>query len=275
MTNWPPGTRLRCTKARNAGVIRRRMVFSASPIRLRVVHVDLGDRRGAHEPFQELVAAAHRKTDVGQSALIGPPRRIPNHHGQDVQSQMICLRPPQGTADHEPPVAAAEIQNERRPPTKESGPVQRPGVRELLEGRLGPLLRRQNHAGDRHAKLGFRVARVGHENGCPLVPGHRVEECWCRGPTAGHRLGGLPPATAPCRRSAGTSRSSIRPCRTTRSTRRRSTKEVRPNTVRPRYCSARDFLAEKEIVLARGLLAFSTITGSLSRWQEQVMVDER
>ena len=41
------------------------------------------------------------------------------------------------------------------------------------------------------------------------------------------------------------------------------------------YCSARDLLAEKTFLLARGLLAFSTITQSLSRWQEEVMVDER
>src|SRR5262249_32639443 len=68
--------------------------------------------------------------------------------------------PPDGAAEQEPPVAAAEVHDQRRGAAEERGEVERPLGGQLLEGRVGPQGRVEDLAGEGNAEPALDLARA-------------------------------------------------------------------------------------------------------------------
>src|SRR5205085_2219468 len=79
-------------------------------------------------------------------------RGVANDDGQHVDPEVVERRAPDGAADEEAPVAAADIDDEGRGSAKEGGQVERPLGGELFERRLRPEGWIEYLAGDRHAE---------------------------------------------------------------------------------------------------------------------------
>ena len=103
---------------------------------------------------KQLPAVAGGEADVGEAALVGTAGRVTQDEGQDVDAEVVMLGPPNGAAEQEPAVAAAEIENDRGLPAEERFPVE-PAGRQLLEGGLGPERRVENLTGDGNAEFTF------------------------------------------------------------------------------------------------------------------------
>ena len=124
-------------------------------IGLGVVEVDLLDARRRRVPLEEGLGVLDGEPGVMQAALIGPAGRVPDHHGQDVDGEMVAIRPAQGAQEREPAVAAAEVQDDRCLPAEDRRPVERPGPGQPLDRRPRPLRLREDSPGDRDAQLVF------------------------------------------------------------------------------------------------------------------------
>src|SRR5207247_11122167 len=85
-------------------------------------------------------------------ALVAAPRGVANHHRQDVDAEVIVVAPPDGAANQETPVAAAEVEDQRRLAAEQLFQVEQ-SVRQLLQGGLRPRGRVEDLAGHRHAEL--------------------------------------------------------------------------------------------------------------------------
>ena len=51
---------------------------------------------------------------VAQAALVAAPRGVADDDGQDVEAEVVVVRPPDGTADQEAAIAAAEGEDDGR-----------------------------------------------------------------------------------------------------------------------------------------------------------------
>src|SRR5438105_3434570 len=118
---------------------------------------------------------------------------------------MVVVRPPDGAADQEAPVAAANVDDDRGAAPEKGGPVERPLTptplprgergrgegRQFLESGPRPLLRRQDFARDGDAELALDAA-VAHEGivagpqantssiTSPPLTVTRSSRLWCR-----------------------------------------------------------------------------------------------
>src|SRR5581483_9461417 len=73
---------------------------------------------------------------------------------------MVEIRPPHGTTEQEPTVAATNIDNQRGVAAEERWQVQRALGGQLLEGGLCPLGRIKDLTGERNAKLALDMATL-------------------------------------------------------------------------------------------------------------------
>src|SRR5581483_4225807 len=90
--------------------------------------------------------------------LIRSPCSVANHDRQNVDAQMIVIRSPHCAADQEAPVAATEIDDQRRRTAEQGGQIQRSLYRQFLEGGLRPLAGNEDLAGERYAEFAFDVS---------------------------------------------------------------------------------------------------------------------
>src|SRR5260221_8826570 len=79
-----------------------------------------------------------REANIGETALIGPACGITQDERENVHADVVVARPPDGTADQESSVAAAEVYHQRGAAGKEGFRVQRAFGWELFEGGSRP-----------------------------------------------------------------------------------------------------------------------------------------
>src|SRR5437763_1413217 len=129
--------------------------------------MDLGDAARLDPALEEFSTAGDRETEVDEAALVTAAGGVADDDGQDVHADVVVVRPPDGAADQEPAVAAAEVEDDRRPAAEELFPIQPPIGGKLLEGGLGPERRVEDFAGDGDAELALDAAAGvvgGHTN---------------------------------------------------------------------------------------------------------------
>src|SRR5262249_26841935 len=90
---------------------------------------------------------------VREPALVAAPGRVANDHRQQIDAKVIVVGPPDGAADQEPPVAAAQVEDERRVPAEQGVEVEAAVGGGVLQCRLRPPGRIAGFAGDGHANL--------------------------------------------------------------------------------------------------------------------------
>ncbi len=78
-------------------------------VRLRMVTVNLSHAARRDMIPHEFRGVAHRESEVAEAALVASSCGVANHHGQNVQTEMIVRRPPNRTADGESSVAASQV----------------------------------------------------------------------------------------------------------------------------------------------------------------------
>src|SRR5258708_1878839 len=81
-------------------------------IRLRMIAVNLRHASGREVVVDKALPVAHRKSKIGNPALIAASRGITNDDRKHIDAQMIVVRPQTRAADQEAPVAAAEVEND-------------------------------------------------------------------------------------------------------------------------------------------------------------------
>src|SRR5690349_11032194 len=63
-------------------------------------------------------------------------------------------------SEQETTIAATDIEHSRRIAPEQLSKIEWASLRQAFERRLGPLLSRQNHAGERYTELDFRLSRL-------------------------------------------------------------------------------------------------------------------
>ena len=129
-------------------------------VRLGMIQVNLGDGGVANVGGKEGLGVLHGVTNMVQPTLIGAAGRIANHHGQDVDGEMVQLWAGQSAAQGESAIAAAQIQDDRSRPAEDRFPVQRTWVGQPLQGGSRPLRFREDRTGNGHAELVLDLARL-------------------------------------------------------------------------------------------------------------------
>ncbi len=99
--------------------------LAAVVVGLGVVEVDLVHARRSHVALDERLGVLDREAGVVQPALVGPSRRVADHHRQDVHGEMVVVRPGQRALEREAAVAAAEVHDDRRLAAEDRRPVER------------------------------------------------------------------------------------------------------------------------------------------------------
>src|SRR6266849_4905439 len=125
-----------------------------------MVAVDLGSAAGREETRQERLAVADREAQVGQAALVAAARGVANDYRQNVDAEVIVIRPPHAAAEQEATIAAAQVEHQRRPPAKERLDVEAALGGQLFQRRLRPQGRIQDLAGDGNAELALDRAAL-------------------------------------------------------------------------------------------------------------------
>ena len=154
-------------------------------IRLWMIAVNFGGAVRRQVAFEQPHGIGDSKANVAQAALIAAARGIANDDRQNIDAEMIVIRSPDGAADQEAAIAAAEIDDQRRRAAEQSGQIERSLGRQLLEGGLRPLAGIENLTGDRHTKLAFDLPafpgffRHGITQGLSASPSD-----WASSPTA-------------------------------------------------------------------------------------------
>src|SRR5271157_3549329 len=129
-------------------------------IGLGMIKVDLANRRLGDVGREERPDVMDHEPDIVQPALVGPPRGVADHHRQFVDCTVVVIRPGERTAEREPAVAAAEVENHRGFAAEERAPVEPAWLGQPLHPRPRPFGCGQDRAGDRHAELRFDLARL-------------------------------------------------------------------------------------------------------------------
>jgi hypothetical protein len=106
---------------------------------------------------------AHGKAKVGQAALVATPGGVPDDYGQNVQAEMVVVRPPHRAADQKPAVAAAQVQDKRSLPAKDLLSVKPPIGGKIFKGCLRPLGRIEDFSRNGNPKFPFDAARLFHD----------------------------------------------------------------------------------------------------------------
>src|SRR5262245_49449490 len=123
-------------------------------MRLRMIAVNLDNRAGFDMLGEEFAAAADGVLQVRQAPLVAAAAGVANDDGQRVDTEMVVVRPGDGTGEQEPTVAAADVEDDRGLSAEELRPMHAAfGV--ALEGGLRPFLPRSNGTGEGYAEFVF------------------------------------------------------------------------------------------------------------------------
>src|SRR5882757_9092373 len=129
---------------------------------LGVVTVGFAKAGGRKVPGDKCLGVHGCEADVGEAALVGPPRGIPQDKRQNVHANVVVEWPPHGTTDQESPVAATEVYHQRDLASEEGFVVERAFGWELFEGGSRPASGVEYFACDGYAELAFNASRIFH-----------------------------------------------------------------------------------------------------------------
>lgn len=130
-------------------------------MRLRMVAVNLMNAGGRQIVADERLGVDGGEANVGEAALVGAAGRIAQYEGEDIDAEVVVSPTPDGAADEEVAVAAAEIDDEWGTAAEEGDDIKWRGG-ELLEGGLGPMRGLQDFPSDRNAMFTLDSPRLFH-----------------------------------------------------------------------------------------------------------------
>lgn len=151
--------------------------FLGGVIGLGVVAVDFSDGCGRDVAFEEFASPRDAETDIGEAALVGAAGGVADDKGEDVDAEMVVLLAPEGAANEEASVAAAEVDDDGSGSAEEFIPVEM-GFGELFESGLSPAGFVEDVSWERDAEFAFALGAVRVRHG-GIDNGELRVDNWC------------------------------------------------------------------------------------------------